>query len=436
MDRRNFLKNSLLGAGALAVGGQDALAGNKKNKPVKLETRLETQGYITEPARQIPLVAQADVVIVGGGPAGVSAALSAARGGSSVILLERYTYLGGLWTGGNVLPVLNTMGVGPNKERTDAIKGIMTEITNRLFDIDMCHSPERPLPDPEATKYILAEMLHEAGVQVVYHSQACNVSTSGDRIDSVIIECKSGRVAIKGKVIIDCSGDGDIFYWAGESFVEQKHHIGVMWRVGNAQNVKRGEETPAKNVKLMHTRGQEDQDGLDVFNLSRLQFELRRYMWNTTQELRKEPGCEDAFMLDTPSQLGVRSTRILNSKFNVTMDGSMNYATYDDVIGMSGGSDAITYKGNTIPWDKRPIWQIPYRALVPQKNQNLLVAGRCFGFEKELTYDAREIGTCMVTGQAAGTAAAIAVNHRCAVSDVDIRLLQGKLKEQGVKLSY
>ena len=180
--------------------------------------------------------------------------------------------------------------------------------------------------------------------------------------------------------------------------------------------------------------GIDDQDGLDVLNLSRLQIELRKTMWERTQELRKRDGGENIFLLETPPQTGVRITRVLNAKSNVTLEDSMNYKSYNDAIGMSGGSAPIMYKGQQVKTKDRPAWQIPYSALIPKTCPNLIVGGRCFGFDKDLSYDAREIGTCLVTGQAAGTATAIALNSHKSIQEVDIMTLRKKLLEQNVKL--
>ena len=433
MKRRDFLKKSLLGIGLATITTSNAQP-SPKEKKVRIKTRLSTFDHVSEPSREIPVVAQADIVVIGGGPAGVASALSAAKSGASVILVERYTYLGGLWTGGEVLPVLNTMGVDAAGQRTAAIKGVMTDITQRLFNMGMAIHPQNPRTDPEATKYVLAEMLHDQGVQVIYHSWASQVVKEGDRIDSIVIECKSGRLAIRGKFFIDCSGDGDVFCWAGEDFEERKHHIGVMWRIGNASHSKMGGPTPIKGVRLMHTDGEMNQDGLDVFNLSRLQYNMRKYMWEQTEKARQQEGCEDLFMLDSPSQLGVRCTRVLKSHHRVTMDDSMHFTKYDDIIGMSGGSASFVYQGKKYRGTERTVWQIPYRSLLPHKTPNLLVAGRCFDFDEALTYDAREIGTCFVTGQAAGTAAGLAVSRRTSAQDVEVPVLQQELKKQGVLL--
>ena len=150
--------------------------------------------------------------------------------------------------------------------------------------------------------------------------------------------------------------------------------------------------------------------------------------------MRKREGGENIYLLETPSQIGVRVTRVLNSVRNVTLDDSMNYRSYEDSIGMSGGSAPIMYQGRRISTKERPHWQIPYSSLLPKKCPNLLVAGRCFGFEKELVYDAREIGTCLVTGQAAGTASVLALLSRKSVHDIDVGILQNNLLKQGARL--
>ena len=157
-------------------------------------------------------------------------------------------------------------------------------------------------------------------------------------------------------------------------------------------------------------------------------------MWDRTQELRKREGGENIFLLETPPQIGVRVTRVLDPVKQVTLEESMHYTRYDDSIGMSGGSAPIMYQGRRVPTKERPYWQIPYSSITPKNCPNLLVGGRCFGYDDDLSYDAREIGTCLVTGQAAGTASALAVLNRTSVQDVDIRKLRAELVNQNVKL--
>lgn len=434
MDRRNFLKTSMIGAAVSMVGGSSSLLAKEKDNHQTV--RIEANGWLSRPAKEIPVIAESDVVVLGGGPAGVAAAVSAARMGVKVILLERYSFLGGLWTGGLVLPVLNTHGCSPDNEWTKVIWGFSHEIHERLKQIDMVVDDLEPTVDPEACKYVLEQFCEESGVQLIYHSWASDLAMSGDRIDAIFLETKSGTVAVRGKYFVDASGDGDLIAWSGEDHYEMKHHVGAMYRVGGVprEMQKVGRYTPIPGVRNAHLHGFDDQDGLDVLNLSRLQVALRKEMWNRTQEFRSREGGENIHLLETPDQIGVRVTRVLNSVANVTLADSMTYTTYKDCIGMSGGSASVMFQGQKVKKRERPCWQIPYSSLLPKKCPNLLVAGRCFGFEKELAYDAREIGTCLVTGQAAGTASALALLKRTGVRDVDIEKLQKTLTEQNVKL--
>ncbi len=429
MDRRDFLKMGAVGAVVLPAF-PDAIASALGNK-----TKLPSGGYVNEPAREIPVVASVDVLVAGGGPSGVAAAICAAREGASVLVVERYAFLGGLWTGGLVLPVLNTHGMNPAGAQERCIGGFSHELCNRLFDMGMAVNRKDPTVDPEAAKFVMEEMMQEAGVQLLYNATVSQVVMSGDRIDAAVIECKAGRIAVRAKMFVDGSGDGDLIAYSGEEFDTMKYHIGAMWRVGGlSTSFKKGRKTPIPGVHVMHCGGENDKDGLDAFENTRLWMRLRKKMWEDTQALHDQPGGEEAFLLETPPQIGVRVTRMLKAVKRLSLEESMTGAVHPDVIGMSGGSYRIEYKGGTVPREKRPIWQIPYSALLPKRVENLIVAGRCFGFDRDLAYDAREIGTCFVTGQAAGVAVAQAIKARAGVRDIDVKQLQQTLRKQGALL--
>lgn len=433
MDRRDFLKKSLVGAGAITVSS--TLAPVEIIAAEKIRTRMKALSWIKEPARRIPVVDSADVVVVGGGPAGFSAAVSAARQGADVMLLERQYFLGGLFTGCGVTPIINMFSPKEGGGRVQAVFGICQELCGKLDDAGMMNiEGVSPKADPEAAKYFLEEMIQESGVRVLYGVEVVQVAMTGERIDAVIIEGKSGRVAVKSGFVVDCSGDGDVLEWVGEDFNVYNDDIGAMWRIGNAAKSPIGSSTPINGVKTRHTTGESGQDGLDIYNLTRVQMKLRKQMWDDAMELRKNPGCEELFLLDTPSVAGVRVTRVLNSVFNVKASDAAAGMVYDDVIGLAGGDSVLSVDGMQHYPANRPLWQVPYRSLIPKTVSNLLVGGRCFGYQRPLTYDAREVGTCFMTGQAAGTAAALCVKKRTSSRSLEVKELQTALRKANVRL--
>jgi len=435
MDRRKFIKSAVVGAAGITVAGIPAAEGKEKVEEVK--TRLEVNGRIVEPARSIPVVDDADVVVVGGGPAGFASSIAAARQGMDVILLERGYFLGGLFTGCDVTILNDMYSPGPDG-RVQAVYGLCDLLCRRLDEQKMLSwAGTPPNVDTEAAKYFMERMCVEAGVRILYGVQAAQVSMSGDRIDAVIMETKSGRVAVRSKFVVDCTGDGDIMEWTGEDFTEYKYDISAMWRAGNVGDRPFGTRTPHCGVRTGHLgSGIQGVDGLDMYVVSKAQIELRQKMWETVQELRKKEDSSEAYILSSPSVAGVRVTRVLNSLFNVSVEGAAGGRSYPDVIGAAGADSTLVWNGRNIPGVQRKIWQIPYRSLVPKKVYNLLVAGRCFGYEEGLMYDAREVGTCIMTGEAAGTAAALAVSSRCSGRDVDVAALQSALRTHGVKLDW
>lgn len=439
MKRRDFLTGSLLAGGMLAIGG---LGCRPDQKEGAIENTNGMDGFVTEPAKQIPILANTDVLVVGGGPAGAAAAIAASRAGAETYLIERYNHLGGLWTGGLVLPLLSTHGTGKNGKRIQVIHGIGGEMAKRLQEMGMAIHEIDPVIDPEAGKYVLDEMIAEAGVKVLYHTWGAGAIMDGKTIRGVYIESKSGRQAILAKVVIDCTGDGDVYHWAGENYDEMKYHIGFMHRLGNTDRINPsapgykkmyiGEETPLPGVTLHNMHGEEEQSGTDMLNLSRLQQKYRKEVWESTEKLRKTPGYEKVYLLDTASQLGVRASRILDGEYRLTLEDTMTYKTFDDAIGVSGAWVTMLYKGKKVYPGERPYWQIPYRSLLPKNTDNLIAAGRCFCFERELVDDTRIIGTCLITGHGAGAAAALAVKAGCRPRDIDRAALRKLLQEQHV----
>lgn len=459
MKRRDFVTNSILTGGALTTGIFGVQCNNKTEQKQSVPDPLSTPNvadikFVTEPQRDIKIFAKTDVLVVGGGPSGTAAAIAASKTGADTWLIERYNHLGGLWTGGMVLPLYSTHAVDKNNGKIQVMNGVGNDIWQRLKKIGGSIYDVDPVIDPEAGKYVLERMAVESGVKILYHTLATGVVMNGNTLSGVFIENKSGRSVILAKVVIDCTGDGDIFHLAGENYDNIKGNIGLVHRLGNIDKINSkkpgyeklakligkdelisvGRETPVPGVNWNNMHGTDNQDGTDTLNLSKLQIEFRHKIWNNLQSIKNTPGYEDVFLLDTASQLGVRVSRIVEAEYKLTLEDTMTFKQFKDVIGVSGAWTTILYKGKKIAKGERPLWQIPYRSLVPKKTDGLLVAGRCFCYERELLEDARIIATCLITGQGAGVAAGVSVKERGKIRDINIEKLTKELTNQNVYL--
>jgi len=394
-------------------------------------------GRVIQPERPLEVAGEADVLVVGGGPAGFAAAVAAARAGARTTLVERYGYFGGQWTGGLVLLVMSTHA----REAGGLVKvlrGVGGELLERLKGIDgaiVGDEPGKfnPTTDPEATKFMMDEMVREAGVRVFLHSWVADVVMEGPAVRGVVFESKAGRQAILAKAVVDATGDGDVFAAAGAEHERRLHAIGLVHRLGNADRAdparlkeagvgSLGSIEPLAAVRWVNLRGPST-DCLDVAELSRLELEHRRAIWNRVQKLRRTPGGERLFLLQTAPQLGVRISRLLAGTRRLTYAEAREGKTFPDTIAV-GGAQNGEHRG----------WPIPYGAMVPGKLDNLLAAGRCICVDEKLIEDMRLIAPCLMTGHAAGAAAALAARSGRRPRDIDVGELRKLLLDQGAYL--
>lgn len=396
------------------------------------------EGRVIQPERPLAVMQETDVLVVGGGSAGFAAAVAAARAGAQTVLVERYGYLGGLWTGGLVLLVYPTHAT-ENGALTQVMRGVGGELLDRIarHPEGSTQRPNRPDPttDPEITKLVMDEMVVEAGVRLFFHCWVADVVMEGDVVRGVVIESKAGRQAILARVVVDASGDGDVFAAAGAGHEQRLHAVGLVHRLGNVDRAdlaqlreagfrNLGAVEPLPSVRWVNLRGPST-DGLDIAELSRLEVEHRRSIWNRVAQIRQAAGGDQVFLLQTAPQIGVRITRLLAGTNKMT-----------DQAARSGqrGPDTIAIGGTYGAGARNPGFAIPYGAMIPKRIDNVIAAGRCLDVDTPMVEDMRLIATCLLTGHAAGAAAALAVKDRCRPREVDLSRLRRILRDQGAYL--
>jgi ribulose 1,5-bisphosphate synthetase/thiazole synthase len=387
-------------------------------------------GKVIQPQRELPLLHSTDVLVVGGGPAGICAAIAAKRAGVDVTIVERYGHFGGLWTGGLVLLVIGHIVTGGKQ----VCQGIGEEMMRRMDKMEGAIIDRRPgsapTVDAEAVKYLMVEMIEEAGVKVFLHCWGVDAIVNAGAVRGAVFESKSGRQAILAKNVVDATGDGDLFAAAGAEYQRRSHNVGLVSRIGNLDKVDRqkaavgpkprhlGRRTPVPGVNWVNMHGPEV-DGLDVEVLTRMEMNHRKFIWKNMQRTRQAPGYDKTYLVETAPQLGVRITRVLKGVSTVTLADLKAKTRFPDVVAVGGASNG-----------QHQEWQIPYGALVPEKVENLLAAGRCISAEMRMADLVRLIPNCFVTGQAAGVAGAVAVQDGCRPREVEVAKVQKILKQQ------
>ena len=438
------------------------------------------EGTYEEPARKVPLYHRCDVLVVGGGPAGTAAAVAAARLGARTILLERHNHLGGLSTGGLVIWIdrMSDWGGVPT------IRGFAEDLFHRLPK-DAVAGPPRgewgsqdptrsaywaqrtaayhgvvtwsPTVDPERLKLLSQDMVLEHGVRLVFHSWGSLPIVEDGAVRGMVFESKEGRMAIRAQVVIDCTGDGDVFARAGTTFesdieANDVHHcMNTSWMFGGVDmtrwiEFKAGQpeqfsefmrsgrqaiglfERPfvswRNDVALFMGPRQSGYSALNVDDLTEVEVRSHRLMAKHLDFFKAHaPGFENAFIMTSAPQIGVRHSRRLVGVGKMLRSQWASGLALPDEVGIT---PAVS--------PKFPNISIPYGALVPQQLDGLLAAGRHLSCDANSHGFMREIPQCWVTGQAAGTAAALAVSQGVEPRAVNIASLQQALLKQNVNL--
>ncbi|MCM8768849.1 MAG: FAD-dependent oxidoreductase [Candidatus Omnitrophica bacterium] len=407
---------------------------------------MKKKNFLVEEERKIPVMNQVDVLVAGGGPAGIAAAISAARLGADTLLVERYGYLGGMITGAHVVWVL---GVGDGYR--PKAQGIVEEIKKRLEPLQaVTRSSEYGdyAVEAEVFKWQAAEMIHEADGKILLHTLACQPILKNNRVHGVITESKSGRQAILASVVIDCTADGDMAYRAGCLCENQTHDVSLRVVIEGIQQEKVNsfaEKNPEKYQEIIrqatalnggtmpnqirHLKGI---DITDAAALSRTEIQIRRECFSALYFLRENlPGWENARIKETGPQLGVRQSRRILGEYILRDEDLRASKHFSDTIVRLGCHLAANY---ALYNPKGLDFDIPYRCLVPRKIEGLLVAGRCISADYQAANTVRLIVPCLATGQAAGVAAAISVREKISLRELPVKEIQAVLRKQGVFL--
>jgi len=462
-----------------------------------------------EPAREVPIVDEVDVIVAGGGPGGLPAAVAAARHGASVLLVERYGFLGGMAAAGLVAPILgHTASRGNTPEQASRytapiVEGLLKEIAERMHALGGAPSWEETLLawgiyfDAEALKRAADELVQEAGVNLLLHAMVTDSIVEDGRIKGLIVESKSGRQAVMGNLVIDATGDADVAYRAGaptrrgRDFDGLGESAGSFLHIGGVSHLNEEQRANAvEKVEEAALRGRLHLynplvtklnayhreffspnmtralgDPTDVRDLTRMELDVRRDIWDVIRFLREEaPGFEQCYLRAIASQVGIRESRQVIGDYVLTGSDVVGGRKFEDAIARgSWFVDIHCPYGHTMPVDlcvtecvrqgDCPFWvaehegsmvsragwgppiddwyEIPYRCLVPKDVDQLLVSGRCISADHEGMAGARVMGTCIAIGQAAGTAAALALRDGVGPRDVDIDELRRVLRADG-----
>ena len=446
---------------------------------------MSEQGFVLEAERKTPLWGEYDLVVLGGGPAGMAAASSAARLGLKTILIEHYGFLGGMGTAAGVTNFCGLHALIHGRiERV--VQGFATELLEHIDALGGLNAPHllfggriaAQAYDNAAYKIAADRITRKAGVELLFHTRGVGVLRhSKDQIRALLIENKSGRFAVSAKVFIDASGDADLAFHAGVEFekgtsAKDMMYPTSMFRVNGVHSDQaqasllhiddfmdqaRREGTqfarrspiikPQKNtaewranVTQLSNDDGSPVDGCNAWQVSRAEVLGREQIADFMQFLKaRVPGFEASYLLEIAPQLGIRETRRIVGDYQLTEDDVLSCRRFDDSIGVNAWMVEEHIAGDVLfKWPHAETHQgfnqLPYRMICPQVVDNLWVVGRCASMTHGGQSAARVSGACFVMGQAAGVAASLVLEESLSPKTISLNALHERLLAQGVYL--
>ena len=399
-----------------------------------------------------------DVLVVGGGPAGIGAAIGAARQGIKVLVIENHGFFGGVGAWAVGMPINQVRPKG--RPRSNVHELLIAKL--KAYGPQAFNTQDHQLwCNVDYLKAAVADAFDEAGVRYYLHARAVDAVVAGGRITGVVAGTKAGLVLIKAKVVIDCSGDADVAHFAGAETLKEFGKLSPMTLVLKVTNV---DLPKAKKVKMREvadrarakyplipktwsfedndpssnsfyinhscTRDFENFDGSDPLSFTRAEVFARRQAVQMTEAMREFGGPDLASLelIGTSPQICVRETRRVKGLYVLTEKDALEGRTFEDVVAWRSGFLDVGY----VKLSDMKIHDVPYRAILPEKLDGLLVGGRCISATHDAASAGKSMGNCLATGHAAAVAASISVKKNVAPRDVDVKSIQDALRAEGV----
>jgi len=446
--RRELLKKAGIGAGLLASG---RLAAGQGNAPAG-------GGHSW---RSVPkMLLKTDVLVVGGGPAGIGAALGAARSGAKTCLIERHGFFGGVASWCLGMPINQVRPEGRPRSN------IHETLIQKLLDYGgqaVSIGQHQLYCNVDYLKVAVLDALDEAGCKYLVHVQAVDTVVKRNRLTGVIVATKQGLARIDAGAVVDCSGDADVAYFSGAETMKEAGSLSPMTLCLNLTNVTREQVrraniagtaararkkyplipeqwalSPVSNCQsyfINHsgTRDLGKFDATDPFQWTEAEAKSRRQIVQMVQAMREFGGdaLKDIELTGAGPQLGVRETRRVKGMYVLTEDDALSGRKFDDTIAWRSGFLDIGF----VRFEDMKIHDVPYRAIVPEKLDGLLMAGRCISATHVAASAGKSMGNCMATGHAAGLAAALSVKQGLTPREVKVSEIQDLLRADGVDLT-